>query len=114
MNTEESMKRMAFISRHTPTVDQYRLANEHGYTLIPVGDMDAFAVTSEKVETAAGGKVDAVVVVHPAAALRLITMFDVGIFKNENRAPEGERPSSTELVVYGLVGETSMVSMWIV
>ena len=79
--------------------------------------MDAFSISPKQVEDAAGGqKVDAVAVVHPAAALRLISLYDVGVFKNENRAPEGERPSftATELVVYGLVGETSMVSMWIV
>ena len=113
---EEDMKRMAFISRHTPTADQYRLARDQGYTLIPVGDMDAFAVTYEQVEDAVGGKVDAVAVVHPAAALRLISMFSVGVFKNENRAPEGERQSftATELTVYALIGETSLVSMWII
>jgi hypothetical protein len=84
------MRAFAFISRHSPTPGQVALAEEQGITLEPIGDMDAFSVTPEKV--AAHGAFEGVVVVHPAAALRLAETFKVGVFENANRAPEGERP----------------------
>lgn len=80
----------AFISRHSPTPGQISLAAEQGIELVPIGDMDAFTVLPKDV--AAHGAFVGVVVVHPAAALRLAGTFKVGIFENANRAPEGERP----------------------
>jgi len=43
---------MMFISRHEPTQEQYDLALEAGYHLIPVGDVDAFAHLRECAEDA--------------------------------------------------------------
>jgi hypothetical protein len=84
------MDRYAFISRHEPTEAQHQLAREQGIELVPIGDRDAFSVSPSEVDHA--GAVGGVVVVHPAAALRLAGRFLVGVFENANRAPEGERP----------------------
>lgn len=79
------MKKFAFISRHVPTDDQAKLAAQQDVELIHVGDCDAFTVTSVGLE-----KYEGVVVVHPAAALRLFHEFPVGVFENALRAKEGE------------------------
>jgi hypothetical protein len=85
------MKKFAFISRHTPTPEQHALAQAKGIELIPVGDMDAFTVQAWNVNKI--GDFCGVIVVHPATALRLCKYYEVGVFENENRAPEGERPT---------------------
>lgn len=82
--------RFAFITRHEPTPEQFSLAQELGIELVPVGDMDAFEVTPGMIHDI--GDFEGVVVVHPAAALRLANDFVIGIFENANRAPEGEKP----------------------
>ena len=84
------MENYAFISRHKPTADQTSLAADAGIQLVAVGDMDAFTITPEAV--AALGDFSGVVVVHPAAALTLIGAYNVAIFENGNRAPEGAKP----------------------
>jgi len=82
----------AFVSRHQPTPEQFALSREKGIDLVPVGDLDAFTVEVhhilERLPEAEG-----VVVVHPAAAMRLSWYFLVGVFENANRAPEGAPPS---------------------
>lgn len=85
------MQKFAFISRHLPTQGQVDMAAERGIELIHVGDADAFSVTPEWVHSR-GGLFDGVVVVHPAAALRLAPHFLVAIFENANRAPVGAPP----------------------
>jgi len=94
----------AFISRHKPTVEQHKLAASEGFELVEIGDMDAFNISISDVR--AHGHFVGVVVVHPAAALRLIAAFDVLIFENSNRAPEDERPQfkATALHVFPAVG----------
>lgn len=83
------MQKFAFISRHTPTSDQIRLAQEKGIELIPVGDRDAFTCDFGEFIPA----FDGVVVVHAAASLRAARReLEVGIFENGNRAPEGQPP----------------------
>lgn len=86
------MKKFAFISRHTPTAEQIELAAEQGIELVPVGDMDAFTVhpayVAEKLVIAGG-----VVVVHPAAAMRLKQAYDIGVFENGVRPVEGGTPA---------------------
>ena len=89
------MKQFAFISRHQPTDEQHALANEEGITLHSIGDADAFTVDDRIVHDAGinlGVIFDGVVVVHPAAALRLINYFEVGIFENAQRAQVGGPP----------------------
>lgn len=81
---------MAFISRHVPTERQIQLAKQKGFELVHIGDADAFAVGPGFVH--AKGPFEAVAVVHPAAALRLIPHFMVGVFENANRSPEGQPP----------------------
>lgn len=83
------MTTFAVISRHEPTQRQRELADEQGVLLEWVGDMDAFAVHPDMEVLQ---RFDGVVVVHPAAAMRLCTKFPVGIFENANRAPVGEAP----------------------
>ena len=85
------MTKFAFISRHLPTEGQVQLAADQGIELVHVGDADAFSVGPSFVDD--HGAFDGVVVVHPAAAMRLSGSFVVGVFENANRAPEGERPT---------------------
>jgi len=82
--------KFAFISRHNPTDSQIALAAEQDIELVHIGDHDAFTVSPGFVDAA--GNFEGVVVVHPAAALRLTSDFVVGVFENANRAPVGERP----------------------
>ncbi|MFA7175344.1 MAG: hypothetical protein WC340_18360 [Kiritimatiellia bacterium] len=82
--------RFAFVSRHTPTDGQLQIAKEYGIELIHIGDRDAFSVGVNDIDEA--GAFDGVVVVHPAAALRLAGTFLIGVFENANRAPEGAPP----------------------
>lgn len=85
----------AFISRHEPTAEQLALATDYGITLYHIGDTDAFTVDPSFVRAAAkrlGVNFDGVIVVHPAAALRLCSEFFIGIFENANRAPKGAPP----------------------
>ncbi len=85
----------AFISRHQPTTDQVALAEEQGITLHHVGDADAFTVGNGFVHQKAADMdvtFEGVVVVHPAAALRLCSEFLVGVFENANRAAPGQPP----------------------
>jgi hypothetical protein len=88
----------AFITRHAPTNDQVRLAAEQGITLTPIGDADAFTVSASFVRDA--GDFEGVIVVHPAAALRLCGEFLVGVFENANRAAEGEKPQFAAMALH--------------
>lgn len=99
-----SNKKLAFVSRHVPTQGQNELANDMGFDLVHVGDLDAFAITPEMI--AGMGQFDGVVVVHPAAALRLAKRYVIGVFENANRAPVGEKPQfeAVDLHIYNLVG----------
>lgn len=92
----------AFISRHTPTDGQIALAAEKGVTLQHIGDADAFTITPDWVKTQ--GDFEGVVIVHPAAAMRLASTYEVGVFKNSNRAPLGEKPrfEAEALYIYSL------------
>jgi hypothetical protein len=92
----------AFISRHQPTTSQYKLAEEQGITLVPVGDIDAFSVTAEDLGNYQ--YYDGVIVVHPAAALRLAPHYWIGVFKNANRARPDEPPKfeAESLEIYDL------------
>lgn len=95
----------AFISRHAPTQGQHDLAASQGHTLTHVGDADAFTVTPGFVHHY--GPFEGVVVVHPAAALRLATTFVIGVFENANRAPVGAPPQfeAVSFHVYDMRGE---------
>jgi cellulase/cellobiase CelA1 len=85
--------KFAFISRHEPTEDQHNLASQQGIILHYVGDADAFTVNDDWVKQ--HGTFDGVVVVHPAAAMRLASQYIIGVFENANRAPIGEKPQFT-------------------
>jgi hypothetical protein len=92
-----------FISRHEPTQRQHDLAAEKGIKIEWHGDADAFSVDHSFVDH--HGAYAGVIVVHPAAALRLAPHFYVGVFENANRAPENEKPQfeAAALHVYSLV-----------
>lgn len=101
------MMNFAFVTRHAPTAEQVALAEVQGITLHVVGDTDAFSVGNSFVHEAGnrlGVVFEGVVVVHPAAALRLCSEFLVGVFENANRAPEGEKPqfAAKSLHVYDM------------
>lgn len=94
--------RFAFISRHQPTPGQVALAQAQGIELVSIGDADAFTVSPSHVD--AVGDFDGVVVVHPAASMRLAGSYLVGVFENANRAPVGEAPKfeAVALHIYDL------------
>lgn len=108
------MQKFAFISRHVPTAEQIALAAERRIELVHVGDRDAFTVEASEFArrwNEADGKYEGefsgVVVVHPAAALRLLTVNTaVGVFENGNRAAEGEKPQffAKALHIYSPIG----------
>jgi len=76
-----------FCSRHAMTPGQEQLAADQGILLKQWKDVDAFEGDFQSLLTIARG----VVVVHPVAALRAIGAgLHVGVFKNSNRAAEGE------------------------
>lgn len=83
------MKKFAFISRHVPTEGQIEMAKAQGIDLVHIGDLDAFSVTSKDIPAGMVG----VIVVHPAMAMRLIHSYSVGVFENEMRAKEGDKPT---------------------
>jgi len=92
--TTPSLTPFAFISRHRPSSEQHQLAEDQDIELTYVGDTDAFTVSPSFVFAACeehNRTFEGVVVVHPAAALRLAGDFLVGVFENENRAPVGEK-----------------------
>lgn len=92
------MKNCLFISRHAPTMEQIQLAEKAGYSLIHGGDLNAFSYTLEKdmgemiLRDSPEIEISAIACVHPNIALAAINQFDVLIFQNINRAPEGEKP----------------------
>ena len=91
-----------WISRHPLSADQRAALEDIGFSkIIEAGDADAFSVgalskcVSAAVSTADvnSGDIDAVGVVHPAAALIIKAAgYTVAVSRNINRAPEGERP----------------------
>lgn len=83
--------KFAFLSRHAPIEGQLLLAKKKGIELVPIGDADAFTVDSQYVDDF--GKFDGVIVVHPAAALRLSIDFIIGVFENSQRSLPGEKPT---------------------
>lgn len=100
------MKHFAFISRHEPTDEQVEMAAEQGIALHHIGDCDAFTVTPDfVVDEVTPTHFDGVVVVHPAAAMRLCNKFAIGVFENANRAEAGEKPrfGAKSFHVYDLV-----------
>jgi hypothetical protein len=98
--------RFAFISRHTPTPEQLALAKAECVELVPIGDHDAFEVGPSLLDGHPEGPFDGVVVVHPAAALRLCNDFLVGVFKNGTRPGPDQKPQffAEELHIYDNVG----------
>lgn len=90
--------KFAFVSRHEPTAEQHALAADRGIKLVVIGDRDAFSVTPDDIAEA--GEFDGVVVVHPAAAMRLAGQYQIGVFENANRAAPGERPTFTAIALW--------------
>lgn len=103
---ETRPERFAFISGHEPTPEQYKLAGAKDITLIWIGDLDAFTVSPAQVSELVS-EVEGVVVVHPAAALRLALIlqgnFKIGVFENGVRLPDGGKPTffAKALHIYG-------------
>ena len=85
------MRKFAFISRHVPTAEQIKIAAEHDIEIVHVGDMDGFNTSIDDFDT---NTYQGAIVVHAALALRFAKKnITVGIFENEMRAKEGERPT---------------------
>ncbi len=96
------MKKFAFISRHTPTKEQLDLATEQGIDMTYIGDADAFSVDPDFVR--GRGDFVGVIVVHPAAALRLASSFLVGVFEHGYLVEVAGKPRfyATSLQIYDL------------
>jgi len=111
--------KLAFISRHTPTPEQYALANAKGHTLIHVGDCDAesiAAVANLALRLESEG-FDGAVVAHVGLALDLaakladeVDGFTIGCFINGSRPLEGGKPTfyAKALHIWRIFGGASM------
>jgi hypothetical protein len=81
------MVKFAFVSHDAPTADQVRLAAEKGVELVHVGDRDPFTVDPREFFPYGGRwkqRFAGVVVVHPAAALRLAPDGEmIGVFDQD-------------------------------
>jgi hypothetical protein len=91
------MSTMNLISRHEPTPEQIRLAEGAGYELVHVGDVDAF---DHDAIMELFNRCDGITfaVAHAGLAMQLAMLalacdIEIAIFRNSNRAPEGERPT---------------------
>lgn len=96
------MAKFAFISRHAPAPSQIEMAKAQGIDLEHVGDADAFNVSCAFVYEK--GDYEGVVVVHPAAAMKLCQDFLIGVFENATRPPVDGKPQfeAKELHVFDL------------
>lgn len=90
------MERWAFISRHEPTAEQKKKAEEAGIELISAGDRDAFG--SDPFERSGmPADIKGIVCVHPGLALSAFCGgYPVGVFENVSRpGPDGKAQFST-------------------
>lgn len=95
----DSLVEFAFVSRHQPTPEQHALAREQGISLTHIGDHDAFTINCRAHTPGvrpvfdgfihAAGPFEGVIVVHPAAALRLASQFLVGVYENASPRTNG-------------------------
>jgi hypothetical protein len=106
------MRTFGFLSRHKTTDQQKWIAEKQGINIVDLGDINAFHVDYRDVqqlwsdycighdETKTIGELESwienglqgVIVVHPAAALNLITETTVGVWENEKRASSDGKP----------------------
>lgn len=105
------MEVWAFVSRHKPTDKQINICEENDIFLHHIGDADAFRIDYDWITNAwyedyeeihellnedydenDRSGFDGVFVVHPAAALNLITYTSVGVFRNTSRPDENGKP----------------------
>jgi hypothetical protein len=109
-----SLVKMAFISRHSPTQSQKDLAQKAGYELIHVGDLDGFKFKvysplvlkdGQTIGQDSSHNFKAVAVVHAGLALKFIPHVPVALFENQLRPVEGGEPTfqTTSMVIYELV-----------
>ena len=104
------MEDFLFCSRHQITPEQTLLAAEAGITLHQGIDLDAFSPNYELIKLIRiQGEFDGVIVVHPALALKLCSVYQIGVFENANRAAEGTPPSfqAVGLEIYDLIPRDS-------
>lgn len=116
-----TLPKMIFVSRHEPTSSQAALAAKAGFTLVHVGDVDAFAndlpdqVHALVREHGAAG----IACVHPLVAMEAMTLMAtdqssmwfresvaVGVFANENRGGEFVASGLTTYVMNYAVEES--------
>jgi len=104
------MKNFLFCSRHSITPEQFALAAKAGITLHQGTDLDAFEENHYLIKQVCDqGVFEGVVVVHTSLGLKLSTAYEIGVFENQNRAPEGSPPSfkAIGLEVFDLVPRLS-------
>ena len=104
------MKNFLFCSRHAITQEQKEIAAEAGITLHQGLDLDAFSPNYALIKAVCNqGLFEGVIVVHPALALKLCSVYRVGVFENANRAAEGSPPSfqAISLEIFDLVPRVS-------
>lgn len=79
--------KFAIISQQDITDKQRELAAEQNVEIIKIADIDVFSITPEFI--VAIGSFDGVIVVHPAAAMRLASVYKIGVFENRLRIEQG-------------------------
>lgn len=88
------MRKLIFISRHTPTLEQEQLARKAGYEIKHIGDIDAFndSLVAQELHLNKSEGV-AVCAVHPLITTKATVWgMATASFRNVNRAPVGEKP----------------------
>jgi len=98
------MKKMLFISRNQPTLEQVKIAEVKGYALIkgPEFNPSADRLTQDIARLVASSKAHAVACDNPATALAAVRWCNVGIFHQDERTPENfsSMPNFVGLSVY--------------
>lgn len=87
------MEKFAFVSRHEPTPDQIRVAEEQGVELIHKGDVNAFGPGDPIVPWEISlDSVQGIIAVHPLVAVRAYALgMKIGSFENLSRpGPDGK------------------------
>lgn len=95
---------IVFISRHSPTAEQIKLAQNRGYALTHVGDVDAFAPEADlsdwieaicqRIEADGYSNAFTLCAVHPRiSAVAYRNGMDLAFFENSTRSAEGQKPT---------------------
>lgn len=100
----DNQNHIVFVSRHSPTAEQIKLAQNRGFALTHVGDLDAFASEVElvewiesicqRIESDNYSNAFTLCAVHPRiAAIAYRIGMDLAFFENGTRPADGDKPT---------------------